>query len=252
MTQGRQYSVVLTFHAIDEKRSVLSLAPGSFSDLIRGASRSSQFQPLDKLVNSTLGGEPGFGNDIAITFDDGYDGVYHHAYPLLAKLRISATIFVCCDWIGNNTQPHPGNGHTMLNWSQLGELADHGFSIGCHTFSHPDLRRLSSEAIRNELVGSRALLEDRLQVDVKSFAYPFGYHDARSVEIVGEVFDFAVTDEFDVLRPGCDRRRLPRVESYYFRRRPARDVISSRWLNHYVRLRNYPRMLRRALEGPTR
>jgi len=39
------------------------------------------FQPLDKMVNATLGGEPGFGNDIAITFYDGYDGVYHHAYP---------------------------------------------------------------------------------------------------------------------------------------------------------------------------
>ena len=235
-----------------EKRSVLSSTPASFSDLIRGASRSSQFQPLDKLANATLGGKPGFEKHMAITFDDGYAGVYHHAYRLLANVGISATIFVSCDWIGNNTQPHPQNGHTMLNWSQLRVLADHGFNIGCHTFSHPDLRQLSCDAIRNELVDSRAFLEDRLQVDVKTFAYPFGYHDARSVEIVGELFDFAVTDEFDLLRPGCDHRRLPRAESYYLRHRVGGVIISSRWLNHYVRQRNYPQRLRRALEGSIR
>jgi peptidoglycan/xylan/chitin deacetylase (PgdA/CDA1 family) len=49
-----------------------------------------------------------------------------------------------------------------------------GMEIGAHTHTHPSLTRVSVEVARDELRRSKSILEDRLQVPVTSFAYPFG------------------------------------------------------------------------------
>jgi len=42
---------------------------------------------------------------IAITFDDGYRGVYDYAYPLLREYNIPATVFLTNDWINGKMVP---------------------------------------------------------------------------------------------------------------------------------------------------
>jgi peptidoglycan/xylan/chitin deacetylase (PgdA/CDA1 family) len=41
----------------------------------------------------------------AITFDDGYDSVYHIAWPVLRKYDVPATTFLFTDWINRKTTP---------------------------------------------------------------------------------------------------------------------------------------------------
>ncbi len=52
-------------------------------------------------------------DSIAITFDDGYESVYHVAYPLLQKYDIPATVFLTTEWI---------DGEFSLWWEDLTDM----------------------------------------------------------------------------------------------------------------------------------
>jgi peptidoglycan/xylan/chitin deacetylase (PgdA/CDA1 family) len=60
-----------------------------------------------------------------------------------------------------------------LTWDEAAELADLGHEIGSHTRSHPELTRLSDAALADELSGSRAELERRLDRPVVHFSAPY-------------------------------------------------------------------------------
>src|SRR5437867_8545837 len=62
--------------------------------------RRYRFISLDELGTRLEGGEPFEKPAVAITFDDGYAGVYHHAFPLLRRKGIPAGLFVVTDLIG--------------------------------------------------------------------------------------------------------------------------------------------------------
>src|SRR5262249_23178262 len=59
-------------------------------------------------------------------------------------------------------------------WEEVREMADLGFEIGSHSVTHPDFGTISATQARQELVDSRACLEERLGRPVRWFAYPFG------------------------------------------------------------------------------
>ncbi|MBI3624378.1 polysaccharide deacetylase family protein [Candidatus Saccharibacteria bacterium] len=76
---------------------------------------------------------------IALTFDDGPDSVTTpKVLDTLAHFRAHATFFV----IGNRVAAHR---------NLLQHLYDTGNEIGNHTWSHPDLTRLSSAQIRDQI-----------------------------------------------------------------------------------------------------
>src|SRR2546427_5062632 len=62
--------------------------------------RRYRFLSMDELGARLENGEPFDKPVAAITFDDGYADVYHHAFPLLKRKGIPAGIFVVTDLIG--------------------------------------------------------------------------------------------------------------------------------------------------------
>lgn len=67
-----------------------------------------------------------------------------------------------------------------LSIDQLVELDAHPLiTIGAHTVSHPDLRRVTDKELEYELVVGRRRLEQWLGHSVETLAYPFGDTDAR-------------------------------------------------------------------------
>jgi peptidoglycan/xylan/chitin deacetylase (PgdA/CDA1 family) len=153
---------------------------------------------------------------VVITFDDGYADVHERALPLLTRFGYPATVFVTSGWL-RDAGPYaagraPGR---MLCWTQVRELAAHGIEIGGHSHRHPELDQLRAADLRDELIRSRALLEDRLDTRVSTMAYPYGYSSARvrrQVSAAGYVAACAVANRPVNAGGGTlDRFALPRL-----------------------------------------
>lgn len=62
-----------------------------------------------------------------------------------------------------------------LSWKQLKELSTSDLvTIGAHTVTHPALSGLSPEQIKEEVLGGKTLLEEKLGIKIEHFSYPFG------------------------------------------------------------------------------
>lgn len=126
---------------------------------------------------------------VLITFDDGYEGVYEHAFPVLQELGFTASVFLITGYIGrpNDWDVNFGVKFRHLNWSQVAEMAKEGVSFHSHTHTHPNLTWLADSQVRDELSRSKTELEQRVGAPVRYLSYPFGIYDERVKRIAREV-----------------------------------------------------------------
>jgi peptidoglycan/xylan/chitin deacetylase (PgdA/CDA1 family) len=136
--------------------------------------------------------DPGRDDDpkrLLITFDDGYEDIYSHAFPILSKFGFSACVFVVTGYVGrlDDWDYHVGRQKKRhLSWKQIVEMAKAGFEFGSHTVNHPDLTRIERKFLRYELRRSKESLEQRLGRKVNFLSYPFGRYNQEVEEEVQE------------------------------------------------------------------
>lgn len=110
---------------------------------------------------------------VRLTLDDGNASDCEIALPALRRRGLQATFFVCTGRLG---QP------TFLSPAQVRELLSQGMGIGSHGVAHVSWRRLSPQQLREEVAGSRRVLEELCGVPVDTAACPFGSYDRRVLE----------------------------------------------------------------------
>ncbi len=112
---------------------------------------------------------------VLLSFDDGYGGHYEHVYPLLKKYGYPAVFSIYVTKMDGKTA------RSSLTWEQLKILAaDPLITIASHTVNHPkDLREADDEQLRQEVMESKQILEERLGIPIRYFTYPEGKYDAR-------------------------------------------------------------------------
>lgn len=98
-----------------------------------------------------------------------------------------------------------------MSWQTLRSLDPALITLGSHTSFHPILTTLPPDAQRDQLVGSRKLLEERLGRPVRTFCYPNGDHDPQVVTQVRNAYDIAVTTVPGYVGDNPDPVRLPRI-----------------------------------------
>lgn len=115
---------------------------------------------------------------IVITFDDGWRSQYSYAFPVLRKYKYTATFFIYTDGIGHDY---------FLDWDQVRVMNNSGMTIGGHTESHPYLVGITDpEVLREEIIGGKRIIEDRIGQPIEIFAYPYGHYSDKVIDIVKE------------------------------------------------------------------
>lgn len=126
---------------------------------------------------------------IMLTFDDGYRDFFENAFPILKKHRIKATVFVVSDFMEN-----PGDEYMTIE--QIIEIQKFGIEIGSHSVNHPNLTSLNQKDLDHQLRTSKKIIEDLINHEVISFAYPSGqYNDQVVFATQSAGYQFAVTTD---------------------------------------------------------
>lgn len=114
-----------------------------------------------------------------LTFDDGWRSWLTVAQPLLQRLGVRGTFFVCPGLWGAQHPDVSGEAGRLLTADEAERLHDAGMELGSHTLTHPDLRLLDDDELARELEGSKRAVADLTGVACRLLAYPYGLYDER-------------------------------------------------------------------------
>lgn len=120
---------------------------------------------------------------ILITFDDGYEGVYKYAFPVLKEFKLSATIFLITSCLGDQQNKYKNEWSKddrplayHLSIEMVKEmLASNLITVGCHSHSHKYFKTISLEEIEDEIATSQQFIKDNFNLVNTIFSYPGGY-----------------------------------------------------------------------------
>jgi peptidoglycan/xylan/chitin deacetylase (PgdA/CDA1 family) len=102
----------------------------------------------------------------ALTYDDGPDGqTTPQLLGILKEMNVQATFFMT----GSNATAYPATAR---------QVAAAGYAIGNHTFSHPDLTKLSVAGVKEELERADAAIQAATGSVPKMMRPPYGAADA--------------------------------------------------------------------------
>jgi peptidoglycan/xylan/chitin deacetylase (PgdA/CDA1 family) len=130
---------------------------------------------LDQLTERIAGrGQDEPGPAIVITFDDGWRDNFQFAFPTLVEFGLTATFFVISGSIDSEE---------YMSWAQLREMQNRGMQIESHTHSHVPLELLTESDAEQELLQSRALIEQRVGKAVRYMSFPHGSYNKGIIDM---------------------------------------------------------------------
>lgn len=122
-------------------------------------------------ASATLPAKP-----VVLTFDDGWEDLYRHAFPILRKYHDTATFFIFTNGIGDRD---------FMTWSQLATMQAAGMDIESHSVSHPCLSAITDRArLWKEIEGSREIIASHLGRAPDIFAYPYGAYNNLDIAML--------------------------------------------------------------------
>jgi peptidoglycan/xylan/chitin deacetylase (PgdA/CDA1 family) len=178
--------VVLLYHRIGgATRSDIDMPVDLFERQIRYLRRHCLLVSLDEVAKtpSRKGLEHASRDMVAVTFDDAFSDTYELVYPVLRRYGVPATVYVPTRYLeerrpfdfGAFRDLEPSRRPTPMTWEQAAEMARSGLiTIGAHTHTHADMSRTPVDAALRELEEADCLIEARIGVRPKHFAYPWG------------------------------------------------------------------------------
>jgi peptidoglycan/xylan/chitin deacetylase (PgdA/CDA1 family) len=179
--------VVLVYHGVaaardDDDPKRLLVSPEHLEAHVRLLKRRGyRFAAAGELAGN---GKPS-GRTAALTFDDGWRNWLTAGLPVLERLGVGGTFFVCPGLFGATHPDVAGEEGVLLDEAAARDLHEAGMELGSHSLTHPDLCKLSDAELAVELRDSKEAVEAITGRPCRLFAYPYGLYDERVVEAVG-------------------------------------------------------------------
>jgi peptidoglycan/xylan/chitin deacetylase (PgdA/CDA1 family) len=170
-------------------------------------------------------------NAVLLTFDDGYQGMYSYALPILLAHHMSGTFF---DIVGTADRNRPNS----LTWDEMRRMAQVGMSMESHTYaSHYEVTigkkkilvpvfntRIMVHGKRESVLAyhhrvlvdfrmARSELETNLNEPVLQLAWPYGWGSPFASLIAHEAgYEYLYTTKDGCVTPRTNRGRIPRID----------------------------------------
>jgi len=209
---------ILTYHQVAPRREhdvqMLSVTPSRLRQQMEGLLRLG-YRPLALRRAIELHREqtppP---KSFVVVFDDGYQGVYLHAWPVLQELQIPATVFLATAYLDQQNRfpfdayrPQAAQAVSALpvTRAQCREMLTSGWvDLGSHTHTHQDFRDRAGE-FRQDLETSITLLRSEFDCRDVPFAFPFGLVNDDLVQAAREAGVLcSLTTDSDLIRHDSD------------------------------------------------
>lgn len=176
---------IINFHKVDAhfEWGITRSTPKQFENILQYL-KSNHYETIS--LNRLIGAGDLPEKPIVITFDDSYESVFTHAFPLMQKYGFTGTVFVIAGYVGEWNTWDVNLGWLKfkhLSWSQIAELLKYGFEIGSHAVHHMDLTRIDRDILNRELTESKQILEQKTGHPVQFVSYPFGRYNDKVVSI---------------------------------------------------------------------
>lgn len=144
------------------------------------------------------------GKNACLVFDDAYADFYFLIFPILKKYNVKALLAVPSKYILNscdldkdfrmsfehNDEFKNYKNGTFCTFEEMKEMIDSGLvQIVSHSHTHTNL--LEDVNLEEELVLSKKILEDKLNISVETFVYPYGKYDDLIAQKTHETYKYS-------------------------------------------------------------
>lgn len=211
---------VLIYHQVTDTPSrQLDVRPTAFARQLQWLRANGSIEALDQVLAAP--DRTGSSDHFVMTFDDGFRGLFDHAYPLMVETGSPFTLYITSGLVEDLD-----SGSDMLTWDHINQMQSSGLmTIGAHTHTHPDLRDLTADQVHEEVGTSNAIIESETGVRPRHFAYPKGYWSDTAEPVLRATYQSAVLGAGEPFTSETDPYRICRVPvqlsdgSWLFRRK---------------------------------
>lgn len=204
---------VLMYHSVGTNDAFFTVKPEAFVEQMAHLKASGRLVvPLSEILRRYEAGEP-LANLVALTFDDGYLDNLETVAPILRRFGYRAALFLVPSLMGKTYTTSDGVTLPLFSADAFrAACAEDVFDVYSHTDTHPELPRLSVEAMRAEIVAGQSALAAQFGRQIPPvLAYPRGKANEVVYRVMSALgWQAAVSVHPGLLSPSSPRYGLPR------------------------------------------
>ncbi|HUI63177.1 MAG TPA: polysaccharide deacetylase family protein, partial [Steroidobacteraceae bacterium] len=116
----RRYARILMYHRFSAQGGPRRMSAAVFEEHVRYISRSFTPRRLRDVVHKLMAHQALDSRSVVVTVDDGYRDFLEHAYPILLRYRVPATIYVVTEFADGQIWLWPDAVHWLISTAATG------------------------------------------------------------------------------------------------------------------------------------